>query len=71
MIAHRLSTIRNAHKIIVINRGRLEEEGTHDQLVERGGLYAQLWTLNYSSFDDLAADAVRRTPAQGVGIAST
>jgi ATP-binding cassette subfamily B protein len=70
VIAHRLSTIRNAHKIVVINKGQLEEEGTHEQLVARGGLYAQLWTLNYASFDDLAADATRRTPAQGVGVAS-
>jgi len=66
VIAHRLSTIRNAHKIIVINKGQLEEEGTHDELVERGGLYAQLWTLNYASFDDLAADATRRASLAGV-----
>jgi ATP-binding cassette subfamily B protein len=70
VIAHRLSTIRNANKIVVINKGQLEEEGTHDQLVARGGLYAQLWTLNYASFDDLAADATRRTPAQGVGVSA-
>ncbi|MBI4306820.1 MAG: ABC transporter ATP-binding protein, partial [Chloroflexi bacterium] len=66
VIAHRLSTIRNAHKIVVINRGEIVEEGTHDALVERDGLYAQLWKLNYASFDDLAADATRRMPSQGL-----
>ncbi len=42
MVAHRLSTIRNAHKILVINQGKLVEEGTHEELMEKGGLYQHL-----------------------------
>jgi len=42
VIAHRLSTIRNAHRIVVLTEHGVAEEGTHDQLVGSGGLYAQL-----------------------------
>jgi ATP-binding cassette subfamily B protein len=45
VIAHRLSTIRHAHRIHVLERGRLVESGTHDQLVAEGGLYASLWRV--------------------------
>jgi len=44
-IAHRLSTIRDAHKIIVIKDGVVAEEGTHDELVARGGFYAELYRV--------------------------
>jgi ATP-binding cassette subfamily B protein len=43
MIAHRLSTIVNADQIIVLDEGRVAERGTHDELLELGGLYADLW----------------------------
>ena len=42
VIAHRLSTIHNADKIIVIEHGRIAEQGTHQKLMERGGIYAHL-----------------------------
>jgi ABC-type multidrug transport system fused ATPase/permease subunit len=45
MIAHRLSTIHHADQIFVLNEGRIVERGTHDQLIERRGLYAQLWLV--------------------------
>jgi ATP-binding cassette, subfamily B, bacterial HlyB/CyaB len=45
IIAHRLSTVRMADRIITIDRGRLVEDGTHDQLVRAGGRYASLYRL--------------------------
>jgi ATP-binding cassette subfamily B protein len=47
VIAHRLSTIRNADKIIVMDRGRAVDEGTHEELLERGGIYADLYRLQF------------------------
>lgn len=43
MIAHRLSTVVNADKIIVLDAGRVAEEGTHSELTAAGGLYARMW----------------------------
>lgn len=43
MIAHRLSTVVNADKIVVMERGRVVEQGTHDSLIAAGGLYARMW----------------------------
>ncbi len=45
VVAHRLSTVRNADAIHVMEGGRLVESGTHDELVEGGGVYAALWRL--------------------------
>ena len=55
VIAHRLATIRNADRVLVLRDGGIIERGTHDELVELGGLYAQLYKMNYSSFDDFDA----------------
>jgi subfamily B ATP-binding cassette protein MsbA len=49
MIAHRLSTIRDAHKIIVIKDGVVAEEGTNDELMARGGVYAELHRIQYET----------------------
>ena len=47
-IAHRLKTIKDADQIIVLDNGRIKEEGTHDDLVRNEGLYAHLWNIQES-----------------------
>lgn len=48
VIAHRLSTIRDSDRILVMQRGQVVEEGTHDELLERGGLYADLYERQFA-----------------------
>ena len=47
LIAHRLSTIRHANRIAVVDEGQIAEEGTHEELLARGGLYAQLHAIQF------------------------
>ena len=47
VIAHRLSTIQNADKIIVMHRGEIRETGTHNELLQKGGIYYRLYQLQY------------------------
>lgn len=48
VIAHRLSTIRNAHRICVLEDGKLVEQGTHEELLEKDGLYAYLYSVQFN-----------------------
>jgi ABC-type multidrug transport system fused ATPase/permease subunit len=48
IIAHRLSTIKNADKIIVIDRGKIVEQGSHRVLLAKEGIYHKLYTLQFN-----------------------
>jgi ATP-binding cassette, subfamily B, multidrug efflux pump len=55
-IAHRLSTIAAMDRLIVMDRGRIVEEGDHASLLAQGGLYARLWTHQSGGFLGEAVD---------------
>ncbi|MEP1588690.1 MAG: ABC transporter ATP-binding protein [Tateyamaria sp.] len=63
VIAHRLATIRNADKIIVMDRGEVMDTGTHEELLERGGIYADLYRLQFKDGKAI----VDRTRARALG----
>ena len=55
VVAHRLSTVRKADNILVINKGKIEESGTHDELLEKNGIYKN---LHESQYKDIALDPI-------------
>ena len=52
VIAHRLSTVQSCDRILVMDNGRIVEEGTHEHLVEQGGLYARLAKLQFEGANE-------------------
>jgi ABC-type multidrug transport system fused ATPase/permease subunit len=66
-IAHRLSTLRNADKIIVIKDGVVAEDGTHSELLDRGGVYAQLHHLQFGKPRQAAASTEPAGPVVADG----
>ena len=51
IVAHRLSTIRDADRIFVLDSGRIEESGAHEELLSRNGLYSRLFEMQFAGFD--------------------
>jgi len=60
-IAHRLSTVRDADQILVMDDGRIVEQGSHDELLPQDGLYANLWSVQVGEVDALPEEFIERT----------
>lgn len=64
-IAHRLSTVRHADQILVMENGKIVERGTHNELLERDGLYANLWKVQVGEVGTLPEEFLHETTTTG------
>ncbi len=64
-VAHRLSTVRGADRVLVLDDGELVEQGTHEDLLARDGLYADLWAVQVGEVDQLPAEFLARARQPG------
>lgn len=60
VIAHRLSTVRDADTILVIEDGRIVERGSHDQLLTKDGLYANIWRVQAGEIESLPKEFIEQ-----------
>jgi ATP-binding cassette subfamily B protein len=66
VIAHRLATVRDADEIIVLQAGKIVDQGPHEALMARGGLYSKLYASSHGSFDDLPGEGEDRADREVV-----
>ncbi len=66
VIAHRLSTVRRADRIIVVEHGRITEDGSHAELMENGGTYRRLYSMQFAEREPVEVNEVTPLPAAGV-----
>jgi len=64
-IAHRLRTIYDADLIIVLREGHVAEQGTHDQLIDRGGVYSELWSAQETLLPETGTDTNKKQNGKG------
>ena len=64
IIAHRLSTVQRADRLVVLDAGAIVEEGTHAELLRRGGIYARLFQMQWRGGENLA-EALAALKQQG------
>jgi len=70
VIAHRLSTVKNAHNVVVIDAGRVVEQGTHGELLQRSGLYAKLVRRQLSGANEQPEAELESHPDSGANLAA-
>ena len=70
IIAHRLSTVEKANRIIVIEKGRVIEQGSHTELLSRGGMYTKLVQRQLLGFDVGFSDHVTKPPVEAMSVGS-
>ncbi|GHA65235.1 hypothetical protein GCM10010372_76290 [Streptomyces tauricus] len=67
VVAHRLSTVAGMDRLVVLDRGSVVEEGTHEELLAANGAYAKLWQHQSGGFLGESTESARRHPAPGAG----
>ena len=65
MIAHRLSTVREADQILVLDKGAIAEQGTHLELIEKGGIYQSIYELQLRPQEEVLLEAAIPAMADG------